>query len=148
LNNVSPLSDRPYVDFPEGTEPPRAKPISVALPPLPKRVAMDTPLPERGGNPTEVLRCVARSYLVSLDELSGKDRHKNIAEARLVAYWLLRTLTKLSFPEIGRAVRRDHTSAMKGLKSVLRRRERDASFLAFTNDLAAAVAVRLEGPGA
>lgn len=140
--------ERQFVDFPAGTEPPRAKPITVAPPefPIPKRLAMDVPLPERGGNPTEVLRCVARSYLVSIDELGGKERHKNIAEARLVAYWLLRTLTKQSFPEIGRALRRDHTTAMQGVKSVLRRRERDAAFRIFTNELAAAIATRLGGP--
>jgi chromosomal replication initiation ATPase DnaA len=114
--------DRPYLDF-EGE---RAK----ALPPLPLR---------------EVLRCVAQAYLLSVSAITGRDRFKNIAEARLVTYWLLRTLCNLSFPEIGKVLQKDHTSAISGVRKCIAVRERDAAFRTFTDQLAAAVEARLKG---
>jgi chromosomal replication initiator protein len=100
-------------------------------------------IPVRGADVNEVLRCVCQAFLVSPDELRGKKRHKSISEARLVAYWLLRTLTKMSFPEIGIALNKEHTSVMSGVKACERYRARDSKFKAFTNELATAVSARI-----
>lgn len=64
-----------------------------------------------------LLARVYEKFGVTLDELRSGDRHKNIAHARLVAYWLLRQ-RGLSFPEIGRVLNRDHTSVMYGVRKV------------------------------
>lgn len=103
-------------------------------------------IPSRGCDVNEVVRCVCQAYMVSPSLLLSKDRHKNIAEARQVTYWLLRTLSKMSYPEIGRALgNRDHTSVMSGFRKCLRMRDDDRAFEAFTDQLAAAVAARLKG---
>jgi chromosomal replication initiation ATPase DnaA len=107
------------------------------------------PIPSRSVDANEVVRCVCQSYMVSPALLLSKDRHKGVAEARQVAYWLFRTLSKMSYPEIGRALgNRDHTSVMSGVRRCLRMREEDRSFEAFTDELAAAVSARLKGDGA
>jgi chromosomal replication initiation ATPase DnaA len=129
--------DRPFLAFAaaEATERPRRIRIDNGAPPL--------PLPQRAADHNEIVRCVCQSYLVSPDELASNDRHKNVAEARKVACWLLRTLTARSFPEIGRLMSKDHTSVMHAVKSCSRRRETDAEFRRFTDELAAAVKARL-----
>lgn len=137
--------DSPYLDMFD-TQAERAK----VLPMVPKALPLgllpaDAPtVPRRGADITEALRCVAESYLVSVAELLSKDRHKGIAEGRGVACWLLRTLTRMSFPEIGRALgNRDHTTIMAAVKKCERRREEERGFEVFTDALAAAVKARM-----
>jgi chromosomal replication initiation ATPase DnaA len=133
--------DRPYLDF-DGE---RAK----TLPPLPLRSAVaNVPIPARGADTNEVLRCVAQAYLLSVGSIIGRDKFKNIAEARLVTYWLLRSLCNLSYPEIGKVLKKDHTSAISGVKKCIALRERDPSFKAFTDELTEAVRARLKGAAA
>lgn len=135
-------SERPYIDIHMSEPIPlRAKTLTVVEPGVPD-------IPVRGADVNEVLRCVCQSFLVSRDELRGKRKHKNISEARLVAYWLLKILTKMSYPEIGIALNKEHTSVMSGVKACERNRARDAKFKAFTNELATAVSARIGGGGA
>jgi len=103
------------------------------------------PIPARGADYTEALRCVATAYTISVTELVGSDKHKQVAEARTVAYWLLRTQTRLSFPEIGRVLHKDHTSAMSGVKRCERKRTEDVGFRRFTDRMVEAVEARAEG---
>lgn len=111
--------------------------------------AAPPPIPAHDADPYKVLRVVAHAYAITVDDLIGKDRHKNVAEARLVAYWLLRTRTKLSFPEIGRVLgNKHHTSVMSGMRKCGARRERDSAFVSFTDKLAVAVDARLKREGA
>ncbi len=105
-------------------------------------------IPQRGADVNEILRCICESFLISVAELTGKARYKNICEARIVAYWLLRELGGLSYPEIGMALKKDHTSAMSGFRRCVRRRALEPAFLAFTDELQAAVAARMKGDGA
>lgn len=59
---------------------------------------------------------------VSVDDLLGPSREAWLVEARQGLMWVLRHRLGLSYPEIGRAVRRDHTTAMHGVKAEERRR--------------------------
>lgn len=118
--------DRPYVDFEH------AKTL-----PLPA-------IPRRDGSAHLALDCVGQAYQVTVEQLLGTKKHKNLAEARRVAYWVLRTLTRLSWNEIGGLLNRDHTSALAGVRVCERQRVRDAGFRAFTDELATAVKARLE----
>lgn len=131
----SPAVDRPYLDF-ALTE--SATRIRIAESDLP-------PIPVRNADHTEALRCVALAYTIDVTDLLGGRRHKLLTEARTVAYWLLRTQTRMSYPEIGRALCKDHTSAMVGVKRCERRRGEDAGFARFTDRLAVAVGARNEG---
>lgn len=62
---------------------------------------------------------VARSYGVSARDLEGKKREKRISQARHIAMYLARELTKSSYPTIAEAFgRRDHTTAMHAFRKV------------------------------
>jgi chromosomal replication initiator protein len=126
--------DRPFVDFADA--PTVAKASSPdSLPAIPLRDA----------DPLEILRVVAHSYSLAPQQIIGKLKLKSIAEARQVTCWLLRTRTKLSYPECGRVLRKDHTSVMVGVKKCVARRAAEPGFLAFTDKLAAAIEARLKG---
>jgi Bacterial dnaA protein helix-turn-helix len=130
--------DRPYLDFAG------AKPLPLAV--LPSVAAGELPpIPLRNPDQSLILDCCCQSFDVTREALRSADRHRNLAEARVVAYWLLRTLSRASSPEIGQLLNRDHTSALTGVKSVERRRAKDETFRAFTDELAAAVSARLGG---
>lgn len=89
-------------------------------------------------HPDRVFDATAIAYFVSTRQILGKDRHQSIAAARLAAYWLLRALCGLSYPQIGALLRRDHTTVMSGVKRVERRRATDAHFRAHLELVAAA----------
>lgn len=128
--------DRPFVDFSEAPSVVKAtaEPLGAALPAIPLRDV----------DPLEILRLVAQSYSLAPQQITGKDKHKNVAEARQVTCWLLRAMTRLSFNEIGRVIRKDHTSVMVCVKKCVARRGKEPPFEAFTAKLAAAVEARLE----
>ena len=48
----------------------------------------------------------------------SQQRSRNVAEPRRVAMYLIRTLTKLSFPDIGRYFGRDHGTVHHGVKKM------------------------------
>jgi hypothetical protein len=102
-------------------------------------------VPRRAISVDGVIGCVAESYGISVKRLMSGDRHKTVCEARGVTCWLLRTINGLSYPELGRAMSgRDHTTMMSAVRKVLRRRETEQWFAAFTDQLATAVAWKLE----
>lgn len=72
-----------------------------------------------------ILEIVALAYDVDAPALRGKDRHKSLAHARQAAYYLLRHVSGLSFPEIGIEMQRDHTTVMSGIKALERRLQSD-----------------------
>lgn len=81
------------------------------------------------GRPPDSALCLMLTSLatrVSAAELRGKDRHKSIAYARHVAMFVARRVTGESFPEIGRAFGRDHTTVMAGVARVRGLVARDA----------------------
>jgi hypothetical protein len=136
VTDPAPKLDRPYllVEAPAG--PALAKTRDSDLPPIP--VAPCNRAPE------EVIRTVGFAYSATIEEIKTGDRFKTLAEARVVAYWMLRAVTKLSYPEIGRILGKDHSTAMSGVKRCNKLREADAGFKTFTDELRVAVEARLK----
>jgi len=82
--------------------------------------------PARYANAAAIIGAVAEEFGLAVMDVVGPRRYKQIAEARLLCYWLLRTRTRMSFPEIGHVLGgRDHTSVMVGVKSWPIKAERD-----------------------
>jgi chromosomal replication initiator protein len=81
-------------------------------------------LAERYGStafPTPVVRIIAataEAFGLEPSALLGKDRCKSHKEARLVAYLVARRCTRMSFPELGRAFGKSHTSVHAGVHSM------------------------------
>jgi chromosomal replication initiator protein len=70
---------------------------------------------------------VSTFYKVSPKEIRSKKRNRSISLARQVAIYLLRDLTQMSFPEIGREMGgRDHSTAIYAFRTVDENRDSDA----------------------
>jgi hypothetical protein len=68
-----------------------------------------------------IQREVASDYGVRLRDLNGPRRHRAIAHPRMVAMYLARKLTSMSYPEIGRRFGgRDHSTVISAVRKIER----------------------------
>ncbi len=75
------------------------------------------------GNSSEVtidriLTKVAKKYGITTEDIKGIKRTKEIAYARHISIYLIRKLTDLSLPQIGKNMKRDHSTIISSLKTV------------------------------
>lgn len=66
---------------------------------------------------------VARAFGVDVEDILGRSRTQTVALARAMAMHLVRELTVFSYPEIGEAFDRNHTTvimAVRRFKSILK----------------------------
>lgn len=71
-----------------------------------------------GGSWTQrILAVAAEAFDVTADDLTGRSKDSDVVQARHVATWLLREAGR-SYPEIGRVLGRDHSTAMNGVRRV------------------------------
>jgi chromosomal replication initiator protein len=84
-------------------------------------------LPQRGSlEPRQVLAAVASVFGLSLDDLLGRSRSRDIALPRQVAMYLMREEINSSLPQIGEVLGgRDHTTVMYACEKVADLIERD-----------------------
>lgn len=68
--------------------------------------------------PDMIVEAVAQAYGQSVEDIKGSSRTKDLTMARHVAIYLVRLLTELSYPEIGRYFSRDHTTCISAEKKV------------------------------
>ncbi|MBQ8510137.1 MAG: chromosomal replication initiator protein DnaA [Clostridia bacterium] len=78
-----------------------------------------------GGEPVSVtidriLEKVAKKNGMTVDDIKSSKRNKEIAHARHIAIYLVRKLTDISLPQIGKLFKRDHTTVLNSLKTVER----------------------------
>jgi len=74
----------------------------------------------------EVLMTVASFYNVSMDDMVGRARNKELVKPRQVAMYLCREEMQATLPQIGEALGgRDHTTVMYGVEKVTREVEED-----------------------
>ncbi len=67
----------------------------------------------------DVQRAVCEHYRLKMQQLIGKDRHREVAIARQVAMYLARTHLGTSFPQIGAKFDgKDHTTVMSAVRRV------------------------------
>lgn len=76
--------------------------------------------------PDQIVRRVAEAFGISLEEMLGRDRSRQVALPRQVAMYLLREESNASLPQIGEALGgRDHTTVIYGCEKVADLLERD-----------------------
>ncbi len=68
--------------------------------------------------PDEILQEVAQYYLVSVDDIKGPSRQKNIATARHISAYLIRILTALPEIEVGKHIKRDRSTAHASVQRI------------------------------
>ena len=68
--------------------------------------------------PSLIISQVCKFYSVDEIALRGSSRSQGIVEARQIAMYLIRSLTNLSFPDIGQQFAKDHTTVIHAIKKV------------------------------
>ncbi|MCC6175522.1 MAG: chromosomal replication initiator protein DnaA [Chloroflexi bacterium] len=79
--------------------------------------------------PDAIVDAVARHFGVTVEDLRGKARHQKIVAPRHLAMYLLREDARLSYPQIGALLGRDHTSALHGYEKIGAEIDRNGSIL-------------------
>lgn len=87
-------------------------------------------------NVGSIIRTVADYYMLSVSDIKGKKRSKNIALARQVAMYIIREITDYSTTEIGTEFNgRDHTTVMHSCQKIEDMIKFDATFSAVVQRL-------------
>lgn len=67
-------------------------------------------------------------FKISELEFLSQRRDKGIVKARIAASWIAREFTLHSFPTIGRAYNRDHTTIIHSINQAEKKMEKDPAF--------------------
>ena len=68
--------------------------------------------------PSLIIGEISRYFSIDEDVLRGTLKNKGTAEARQLAMYLIRKLTNLSLPDIGREFSRDHSTVLHSIRKV------------------------------
>ncbi|MBO5702176.1 MAG: chromosomal replication initiator protein DnaA [Clostridia bacterium] len=74
----------------------------------------------------KIFSAVYKKYGITKEDLIGKNRSREIAQARHVAIYLIRKITEMSLPNIGKIFNRDHTTALASFETIEKRVKTDA----------------------
>ena len=77
----------------------------------------------------------AKKYGVQVSDIKGKKRTNEIAQARHICIYLIRNLTELSYPSIGKLLNRDHSTVMSSIEQVEKKMKESISFDSEIKDL-------------
>ena len=83
----------------------------------------------------KIFAAVDKKYNVKKSDLTGKSRVKEIANARHIAIYLIRTLTEMSLPNIGKIFNRDHATVISSIDNVEKRLDSSQQFEAEINEI-------------
>jgi chromosomal replication initiator protein len=94
------------------------QPLSIEL--VKTLFAHQAPAPaSRQPNPNDILKVICETYGVTLKEITGKKRTKNLVSPRQMAMYLLRQDIGLNLQSIGQLLGgRDHTTVMHGIEKI------------------------------
>ena len=86
-----------------------------------------------GAEPTNVtvdkiFAAIFKKYNIHREDILGTRRTKDVAFARHVSVYLIRSITDMSYPNIGKIFNRDHASVMSSYKVIEKRLEEDNMF--------------------
>lgn len=79
-------------------------------------------------NARQIIERTARHFQVSIEDIMGPKRDKDIVMPRQVAMYMLRSELHMSFPKIAHELgRKDHTTAMHSVEKIVKESQLDAS---------------------
>jgi chromosomal replication initiator protein len=97
---------------------------------LPAKMNIETTLGAEAGHARDlqdkIIAAVAGFYKISIKEMKRRTRKASIAVPRQIAVYLIRDITGLSYPTIGRLFGFDHSTAIHAYKKISRNRSADA----------------------
>lgn len=78
----------------------------------------------------KIFAAVFKKFNISKEDLVGKKRTKDIAKARHIVIYLIRDITEISYPHIGKIFDKDHTTVMSSLEVVKKNMAQDPLYAA------------------
>ena len=105
--------------------------------PVVKEAIADIIKERPGLNPTPqmILDNVSEFYRVPVDRILSSSREKDIVHARQVVCLLLRDMAKMSLPQIGSFIKRDHSTVMNSLEQIQKKMLESSEIAAGVADL-------------
>ncbi|MFM7573998.1 MAG: chromosomal replication initiator protein DnaA [Snowella sp.] len=87
---------------------------------------LNPPVEKIAASPDIILKTIAESYHVSVEDLKGNSRRREISVARQIGMYLMRQHTDLSLPRIGEAFGgKDHTTVMYSCDKINQLQQKD-----------------------
>jgi chromosomal replication initiator protein len=84
----------------------------------------------------EIIKAVALYLNVKISDVKAHNKSKNLVQARQIAMYLARKLTKISFPDIGQKIGgRDHSTVIYANNKILNTIEADSKFKNMIQDI-------------
>ncbi len=112
-----------------GGDPPSISLAQIAIGDI---LSEDKPLPV---TIEKIIDEVCRTYSITPVDIRSKKRTTQISNARKVAMYVIRQVTQLSLPSIGKEFNRDHSTVVYSLKDVTEEMERNQYFKATVDDI-------------
>ena len=94
-----------------------------------KEEAAFTPTPDM------IIEETARFYSITPEDIRGKNRSKNVALARQIAIYIIRTRANLSLTDIGSIFERDHTTVLHSVNKIEQDIKTDPEFAKIIKDI-------------
>ena len=69
----------------------------------------------------KIYSAVFKKYNIKKEDILGQKRNKDIAEARHICIYLVREITEMSYPNIGKTFGRDHATVMFSCEKIAKR---------------------------
>ncbi len=91
----------------------------------------------------EALAAAARAFGITLEEIKGRTQPQRIVRARHAFVYVARTSMSESYPRIGRALGRDHTTAMSSMQRAEALISRDKQFAAAVQSIRVEIGAEL-----
>ncbi len=76
----------------------------------------------------KILSKIAQKYDISVEDIKGSKRSRDIAMPRHIAIYLIREMTNMSFPQLGKLFGRDHTTILNSYQTVVEKMKEDPFF--------------------
>ena len=83
----------------------------------------------------KIFTSVYKKYNVKREEIVGSSRVKDIAAARHITIYLIRQITEMSHPNIGKILNRDHSTIISSIETIEKRMVKDQLFAAEIEDM-------------
>ncbi len=78
----------------------------------------------------KIFTAIYKKYNIKREDIVGPKRTKDIAIARHITVYIIRSVTDMSLPNIGKIIGRDHSTVMSSIETVEKRMAQDGVFRA------------------
>ena len=86
-------------------------------------------------SPDSIINATANYFNMTAADLTGVNRTKGVTEAKQISMYLIRTLTNLSLPDIGKIFNRNHSTVLVSIRKIESQMEKNPELAAVIRDI-------------